>query len=74
MLRSVQQQFVQVVLIAAAVVILALALQGAVFLNQSAAADFDPYTQALVLPDMETMPGIAIADQCQPSQNGGGGC
>ncbi|MCL4868650.1 MAG: hypothetical protein KJ063_06775 [Anaerolineae bacterium] len=74
MVHNLQQQFVRTVLLVAALVILAVALQGAVLLHQGADAGSDPYTQALVLPNMETMHGVSIADQCQPSNNGGGGC
>lgn len=75
MMLNARQSFVRTILIAAAVLLLALSIQGAVLFNQTTSAGLSPSSQAWVAPDLTDAPVSTIA--ClpgDPSQNGGGGC
>jgi hypothetical protein len=75
MLLNARQSFVRTVLIAAAVLLLALSIQGAVLFDQTTSAGLSPSSHVWVAPDSTDAPASAIA--CvpgDPSQGGGTGC
>ncbi len=74
MLLNVRQSFVRTILIAAAVLLLALSIQGAVLFDQTTSAGLSPDSQAWVAPDLADTPVSAIACIPDPSQGTGGGC
>ncbi len=74
MLLNARQSFVRTVLIAAAVLLFALSIQGAVLVNQASSVGLSASSHALVAPDLADAPASAIACIPDPSQGNGGGC
>jgi len=74
MLLNARQSFVRTVLIAAAVLLLALSIQGAVLVNQASSAGLSASSHAWVVPDSTDAPASTIACIPDPSQGNGGGC